>query len=244
MIDAYPLYKQLRDEEPVHYLEDMNLHVVTRYDLLRDVIKRTDDFSSKYDQFMGGAQMEMFNTLSDQQKAEALKIAQGMIDIPPTMLTLDEPEHTKYRSLVSKLFTGGQVKKSEADVRAVIEENILEMKDRGKVDFMEVFAFPVPLEIISDRLGIPRDTKSREFFYEAATSAASALKMAPVPPEQILGRMQTAVDLQKFLIELVEACRRAPQDNMISILCRGLPYSVGPPTPRVSFKRKFRFWCS
>ena len=218
MIDPYPLYKQLRDEEPVHYLEEMNLHVVTRYDLLRDVIKRTDDFSSKYDQFMGGAQMEMFNTLSDQQKAEAFKIAQGMIDIPPTMLTLDEPEHTKYRSLVSKLFTGGQVKKSEADVRAVIEENILEMKDRGKVDFMEVFAFPVPLEIISDRLGIPRDTESRKFFYEAATSAASALKMAPVPPEQILGRMQTAVDLQKFLIELVEVCRRAPRDNMISIL--------------------------
>ena len=110
MIDPYPLYKQLRDEEPVHYLEEMNLHVVTRYDLLRDLIKRTDDFSSKYDQFMGGAQMEMFNTLSDEQKAEAFKIAEGMINIPPTMLTLDEPEHTKYRSLVSKLFTGSQVK--------------------------------------------------------------------------------------------------------------------------------------
>ena len=41
MIDPYPVYKLLRDEEPVHYLRDMNLHVVTRYDLLRDVIKRT-----------------------------------------------------------------------------------------------------------------------------------------------------------------------------------------------------------
>ena len=39
MIDPYPVYKLLRDEEPVHYLRDMNLHVVTRYDLLRDVDK-------------------------------------------------------------------------------------------------------------------------------------------------------------------------------------------------------------
>ena len=218
MIDPYPVYKLLRDEEPVHYLRDMNLHVVTRYDLLRDVIKRTEEFSSKYDQFMGGAQMQMFNTLSDDQKAEAFKIAQGMIDIPPTMLTLDEPEHTRYRSLVSKLFTGGQVKKSEADVRAVIEENITAMKGKGRLDFMEAFAFPVPLEIISDRLGIPADKQSRDFFYEAATSAAAALKMAPVPPEQILIRMKTAVDLQKFLIRLVDECRQKPKDDMISIL--------------------------
>ena len=41
MIDPYPLYKQLRDEEPVHYLEEMNLHVVTRYDLLRDCLLYT-----------------------------------------------------------------------------------------------------------------------------------------------------------------------------------------------------------
>jgi len=218
MVDPYPAYKALRDSEPVHYLKDMNLHVVTRYDLLRDVIKRTEDFSSKYDQYMGGAQLEMFNTLSDEQKTEAFKIAQEMIEIPPTMLTLDEPEHTKYRSLVSKLFTGGQVKKSESDVRAVIEKNVQRMEGKTKADFMDLFAFPVPLEIISDRLGIPGDKESRDFFYEAATSAASALKMAPIAPEQILHRMRIAVDLQQFLVGLIKECRQTPQDNMISIL--------------------------
>jgi len=216
MIDPYPAYKALRDDSPVFFMEEMNLHVVTRYDLLRDAIKRTDDFSSKYDQFLGGAQAMMFSTLSEELQAQAMAISAQMIETPPTMLTLDEPEHTQYRSLVSKLFTVTQVKKSEDDVRHVIAKNIENMKGKQADDYMSIFAFPVPLEIISDRLGIPQD--GREFFYEAATAAAAGLKMAPVPPEQLIHRMQLALDLQRFLIDIVEARRKKPEGDMITIL--------------------------
>ncbi len=216
LIDPYPAYKQLRDEAPVFFVPGMNVHVVTRYDLLRDAIRRTEEFSSKYDRFLGGAQEMMFMSLSDEQKAEAMKINEEMVQIPPTMLTLDEPEHTQYRSLVSKLFTGSQVKKSEGDVRNVIAKNIKKMQEVDKADFMSIFAFPVPLEIISDRLGIPEE--DREFFYEAATAAAAGLKLSPLPPEELLGRMQLALDLQKFLIRLVEARKAEPREDMITIL--------------------------
>lgn len=216
LIDPYPAYKQLRDEAPIYFMEEMNLHVVTRYDLLREAIKRTEDFSSRYDKFLGGAQEMMFMSLSDEQKAQAMEIQSQMVDIPPTMLTLDEPEHTQYRSLVSKLFTGSQVKKSEDQVRAVILKNIEAMKSAKEADYMDIFAFPVPLEIISDRLGIPQE--DREFFYEAATAAAAGLKMAPIAPEDIVKRGQLALDLQKFLISLVEKRRQDPQEDMITIL--------------------------
>lgn len=216
LIDPYPAYKQLRDGAPIYFMQEMNLHVVTRYDLLREAIKRTDDFSSKFDRFLGGAREMMFMTLSDEQKAQALAIEEQMVEIPPTMLTLDEPEHTQYRSLVSKLFTGSQVKKSEDQVRDVILKNIDAMKSVKAADFIEIFAFPVPLEIISDRLGIP--VEDREFFYEAATAAAAGLKMAPISPEEIIERGQLALDLQKFLIGLVEARRKDPKEDMITIL--------------------------
>lgn len=218
LIDPYPAYKQLRDEAPIYFMPEMNLHVVTRYDLLREAIKRTEDFSSRYDVFLGGARELMFSTLSDDQKKEAMDIESQMVDIPPTMLTLDEPEHTQYRSLVSQLFTGSQVKKSEDQVRAVIMKNIETMKGKSSGDFMEDFAFPVPLEIISDRLGIP--VEDRDFFYPAATAAAAGLKMAPLTPEQIIERAQIALDLQRFLIGLVEARRKDPRDDMITILAK------------------------
>lgn len=216
LIDPYPAYKQLRDEAPVFFVPGMNIHVVTRYDLLRDAIKRTGEFSSRFDRFLGTAQEMMFMSLSEEQKAEALKINEDMVDIPPTMLTLDEPEHTQYRSLVSKLFTVSQVKKSEDDVRNVIAKNIKAMQAGGQGDFMSLFAFPVPLEIISDRLGIPEE--DREFFYEAATAAAAGLKLSPVPADEILNRMRLALDLQKLLISLVEARRAEPREDMITIL--------------------------
>jgi cytochrome P450 len=145
-----------------------------------------------------------------------MAINEQMVEIPPTMLTLDEPEHTQYRSLVSKLFTASQVKKSEDSVRAVINKNITAMKGTTAADFMGLFAGPVPLEIISDRLGIPDE--DRGFFYEAAAAAAAGLKMAPVPPEVLIRRMQLGLDLQRLLIKLIEARRAEPREDMITIL--------------------------
>ena len=45
LVDPYPAYKQLRDESPVHFMPEMNLHVVTRYDLLREA---TQGFQARH----------------------------------------------------------------------------------------------------------------------------------------------------------------------------------------------------
>jgi len=216
LIDPYPAYKQLRDEEPVYFVPEMNLHVITRYDLLRDVLKRTDVFSSKFDAFLGGAQQMAFSSLPEEAQKEAQRIGSQMVATPPTMLTLDEPEHTQYRSLVKKLFTVSEIKKSEPDVRRIVDKQIAAMRGHDALDFMQTFAFPIPLEIISDRLGIPEEEKA--FFHQAATAAASGLKMAPATPEMLLERLQYGVDLQQLLIRLIEARRVEPRQDMITIL--------------------------
>ena len=216
LIDPYPAYKQLRDEQPVYFVPEMNLHVITRYDLLREVLKRTDVFSSKFDAFLGGAQQMAFSSLPEEAQEEAQRIGGQMVETPPTMLTLDEPEHTQYRSLVKKLFTRSQIKKSEPDVRRIVDKQIAAMRGQNALDFMTTFAFPIPLEIISDRLGIPEEEKA--FFFQAATAAASGLKMAPATPEMLLERMQYGVDLQQLLIRLIEARRVEPREDMITIL--------------------------
>ncbi len=90
------------------------------------------------------------------------------------------------------------------------------MLQSDQIDFLQAFAFPVPLRIIGDRLGIPSD--EREFFDRAATAAASALRLTPLSGEQMIERAQTAVDLQQFLIRIVEARRSTPEDDMITIL--------------------------
>ena len=74
----------------------------------------------------------------------------------------------------------------------------------------------MPLRIIADRLGIPED--DRPFFDDAATAAASGLRMSPLTGEEMVRRAQLAIDLQKLLVRLIEARREDPRDDMITIL--------------------------
>ena len=216
LLDPYDAYKDLRDSEPVHFEAAMNVHVVTRYDLVREAIRDTETFSSQYDGFLAASQIMMFEQASPEIQQQMMEITAKMVEIPPTMLTLDEPAHTKYRSLVNQLFTAGQVRIAEPTVQAVVDANADRMFAEDHAEFMGSFAFPVPLKIIGDRLGIPED--EREFFDHAATEAAGGLRLTPLTGEQMVSRTQTGLDLQQFLIGIVEARRAEPQEDMITIL--------------------------
>lgn len=212
----YETYRLLRDHAPVHHSPDMQVYVVTRYDLVREAIRDTETFSSRYDSFLQASRKIMFDSAAPAVQEELRQLDAQMVPIPPTMLTLDEPEHTKYRSLVSELFTASRIKASEGAVQDVIDRAIAGFGDRTAIEFMEAFAFPVPLEIIATRLGIPPE--ARDFFDDAATAAAAGLRLTPMDGEEMLRRARLALDLQKLLIGLAEERRAKPEDDMISIL--------------------------
>ena len=170
LIDPYPMYKQLRDEAPVYHVPALNMYYVTSYELLRKVIRDTKTYSSQYDDFMAFSRDAGMANLPDEVRGLISEKMREMIPTPPTMLTLDEPEHTKYRSLVSQLFTVSEIKKSEADVQAVIDRNANDFI-RSNGEFMSGFAFPVPLEIISVRLGIPEIHVTRPAVHEKVNHA-------------------------------------------------------------------------
>ena len=96
LIDPYDAYSTLRDESPVHFVAELGVHVITRYDLLRQATMDTETFSSKFDGFLQESQRIAFAAATQEVQAQLLSIAESMLDVPPTMLTLDEPEHTQY----------------------------------------------------------------------------------------------------------------------------------------------------
>lgn len=224
LVHPYQAYKTLRDQAPVHYERALNIHVVTRYDLVRQVLKDTETYSSEVGDFLNKSREMAFQAAPPETQQRVRKLSAELIEVVPTMVTLDNPKHDLYRGLVSRLFTVSEVRKAEPGVQAVIDRCILNLQAaeaageqmEKTADFMSAFAFPVPLRVIGDRLGIPEP--DRPFFDAAATSAASGLRLAPLTPEGLVRRVELAVGLQKLLISLVEARRRAPADDMISIL--------------------------
>jgi len=144
LIDPYEAYTTLRDQAPVHFVPEFGVHVITRYDLLRQATMDTKTYSSKFDGFLQESQRIAFAAATPEVQAQLVGIADEMLDVPPTMLTLDEPEHTQYRSLVNQLFTAAQIRKAEASVQAVIDEAISKFGSAGRIDFVESFATAVP----------------------------------------------------------------------------------------------------
>jgi cytochrome P450 len=74
----------------------------------------------------------------------------------------------------------------------------------------------VPLRIIADRLGIPEE--NRALFNDGATAAAAGLRLTPLEPDEMVRRAQLGVDLQNLLVDVIEARRVNPKEDMISIL--------------------------
>ena len=226
LVDPYPTYRTLRDTAPVHFEPSFGAWIVTRYDLVREALRDTATYSSEFGDFLSQAQKIAFRSAPPEVQQQLIALNKRMIPLPPTMLTLDEPGHTKYRSLVSQLFTGSQVKRGEPTVRRVIDAGIERLAaapgadGEAGADFVAEFALPVPLRIIADRLGIPE--RERAFFNEAAAAAADALRLTPLSPQEMVHRAQLALDLQQLLVSLVDARRETPAEDMIGILAHAV----------------------
>ncbi len=102
----YEFYKLAREQAPVMELPGLmpeaKLFLVTRYDLVMEILKNTEVFSSNFSSLLAGR---------EEQDAELQKIyAQGWPQVN-TLLTADPPEHERFRVLVNKAFTASRVKK-------------------------------------------------------------------------------------------------------------------------------------
>ena len=92
----FPHYATMREQAPVLFVEQVGVYMVTRHDLVMEVLRDPQTYSSLF----GGAGMPL---PADDRRKLAEVMAEGMPRVP-TMLTADQPEHTRYRRLVAKAF--------------------------------------------------------------------------------------------------------------------------------------------
>jgi cytochrome P450 len=216
LIDPWETYRRLRDHAPVFRATDLGLTIVSRYDLIMEVIKDTETYSNA-SPFVAEVQIQSMLAAPPEILKQLMALQADRVPPASTLLTADPPVHGRYRSQVSGLFTAGRVKKMQPYVDQIVAEAIDGfVHEDGAVDFVERFAFPVPLRIIADRLGVPSEDQA--FFADAATAMAALLRMTTPPPDEMLRRARQNRDLENYLIELVEKRRSDPKDDLCSAL--------------------------
>jgi cytochrome P450/acyl-CoA synthetase (AMP-forming)/AMP-acid ligase II len=127
------------------------------------------------------------------------------------LLSIDPPDHTRLRSLISKAFTMRRVEGLRPKVRALAETLIEEMKSSGtSADLVEQYALPLTRGVISDLLGVPKEDRGRFRAWSDAHLSTNAL-----PAAEIATRTG---DLHAYIAELTAAKRAKPADDLLSDL--------------------------
>jgi cytochrome P450 len=203
--DPYPLYRQLREHDPIHRSHAVRGWVLFRQadalEILRDARFSADDrHYAAYASERAGA------------------IADGLVDPTqpeePVMLRSDPPDHTRLRSLVSRAFTPRAVEKLQPRIEELTDQLLAQAAQRGTFDVIADFAVPLPVTIIAEMLGVPAE--DRATFKRWSDHLVGFLDPQASPGPQILRR--TADEFFAYMDRIAAVRRAEPADDLISAL--------------------------
>ena len=194
--DPFPMYRALRDLDPVHRFKaggpSESFWFLSRFDDVFAAVRDTDTFSSAHgltvDPDSPGTQMG---------------------DATPIVF-MDPPDHTTMRRLVSKGFTPRQVTELEDGIRAFTVERIEQLREVGSGDLIAGLFKPLPSFVVAYYLGVPPEDRVRFDGWTEQIVAAAA--------QGNIGATEGIADLLGYFSELIERRRTDPGEDMVSHL--------------------------
>jgi cytochrome P450 len=206
--DPYPRYAGLRAQAPVHR-SAFGLWTVTGYDDCQALLRHPcvgKDFSA--------AMNSLGLTDADREAQDRFRNDRS------NMLVTDPPDHTRLRGLVTRAFTPRTVERLRPRVVALVDE-LLDGFGAGagagavEVEVMDALAFPLPVTVIGDMLGVPAE--DRAGLRPLVRSVTAILELA-VSPEALAEAAAADAELGRYFAGLVADRRAHPGDDLLSKL--------------------------
>jgi cytochrome P450 len=139
----------------------------------------------------------------------------------PSFLSLDPPDHTRLRRLVSKAFTPRRIAQLEPRMRAITTELLSGAAAAGQLELVSQLAYPLPVRIISEMLGVPIEDHPRF----AGWSARLAHSLQPgfgLNPAEAISRAEAAQaasdEFAVYFRELIAARRSHPANDLLTAM--------------------------
>ncbi|MCU0497409.1 MAG: cytochrome P450 [Anaerolineae bacterium] len=167
------IYAQVREKQPVHAIQvgETRYWVTTRYDDCITVLKNPQ-LGKEYRTKLPPELVQRYP--SDPTSELATR----------SMLFVDPPDHTRLRGLVHKAFTPRMIENLRPRIQGITQQLIDQMGTQGELDLIDQFAFPLPIIVIAELLGIPTEerdqfrawTKAMLFGFTAEVAGTAALE--------------------------------------------------------------------
>jgi cytochrome P450 len=186
--NIYAWYHTMQQSHTVYFDKARASWLIFRYDDVQQVILDTRTFSSLRSPNLDGT---------------ADPITGGGI------LGMDPPHHRQLRALISQAFTPRAIALLEPRVTAIVQMLLEPFHGKSEMDLIDDLAFPLPLLVMSELLGVP--TTDRDFFRQCSAEVVGA---------ELTIRIAALKKLASYFQVLIQQRRREPREDLISELLR------------------------
>jgi len=193
--DPYPVYARLRAEAPVYRNDELDFWALSRYDDVLTGFRDHAAFSNA-----NGVMIERSMWTPDASRFLSF-------------LAMDPPEHTAMRGLISRAFTPRRVAALEPRIREIASRYIDAAVDRGSFDFMADLAAALPLDVISELIGVPEADRA-----QVRRTVDQMLHREEDTRDITPAAMEAGMYITEYYLSLITARRRAPAEDLISAL--------------------------
>ena len=204
--NPHPFYARLRVEAPVWRttLPDKRVAwLVTRYDDVARVLKE-DTFAK-----------DKLNAMDPEQQAKTPWVPNSLKPLERNMLDLDDPDHARLRSLVSKAFTPRLIERLRGRIEALCEDLLDAMESKGarkgEAELVADYALPLPATVIAELLGVPAEDHAKFHRWSNRLVSVSSGR-------DMLRALPAALAFTRYLRKLIDRRRLDPREDLITAL--------------------------
>lgn len=199
--DPYQHYREVRDFDPVHE-HPLGFWFLSHYDDVTRLLR-------------SGLSVENRNLVEGPIRAQYDEMDGGDGTISLSMLDRDPPDHTRLRSLVTKVFTPRSIAALEPMVSDLVDASLDRIADGAGVDLVDELAFPLPFAVISRMLGTPPTDNVR--LRELTGTLVRSLEVQ-TDPEVLRAIAEAEVLLAEMTREIIAWKRANPADDLLTAL--------------------------
>ena len=189
--DPHEVWAWMRREAPVHYDEVADVWGIARYDDVLAIEKDPKTFSSR-------------------------RAPRPHGDPLPMMISMDDPDHQRRRSLVNRGFTPRRIGELEPTVAGLCRRIVDRVCEAGTADAVWDIAAPLPLLVIADLLGFEEEHYDDLLAWSDDLIRATTLDP---PPEVADAGLKAMLGFRELQLGVIADRRADPRDDLISILC-------------------------
>lgn len=205
--NPYSFYEKLRREEPVHWDEELGLWVLTRYADIDSLY--TDERFSRAQGLMRG-----FDRLPASEQQIAAPVYHSF---SKTVFYADPPYHTHLRGLMNHAFTPRRVERLRPYVQKTVNDLLDGMQAAAEKDMIHDLAYPLPVMVIAELLGLPQSDRAR--FKKWSDDLFAILGTVRYKSTALLEQAAHSLDELTDYVKMLSRQRREhPRDDLLTAL--------------------------